>query len=348
MASGFLFFFGVVIATTVGICFAYLRARDGTRSLTPLSTPDTVDPYEIAYMRGGGNELTRVVIVSLVEQGYLEVQADVQDKTTLVPRSPWPVRFPNGDPPFSDDNLEKRISQTQTHPSARALSPMEQTVYRWFTEARTVKDVFEGSLPNELAGYSLPLEEKLQQEHLLSTDEDSHVRWTGGLVGGLVIGGAGGLRLLVGLSRDEPVGFLVLMSIAGIGWLAVVCSARRLSTLGRAYLEALQDAAAQLIASNGTQYALAAAALGMAGLENTPPRRAARRVREPGEDSGRSGDPVPRLTARGHRPDHLLRARRGRESLSPKHRSDPQLRMGSQRDGTAVQHTLPKRPPPPQ
>ena len=77
------------------------------------------------------------------------------------------------------------------------------------------------------------------------------------------------IRLCKG-TLGTPLGFLVLMSIAGIGWLAVVCSARRLSTLGRAYLEALQDAAAQLIASNGTQYALAAAVLGMAGLENTP------------------------------------------------------------------------------
>ena len=254
----FLFFFGVVVAIAVGICSGYLRAKDRTRSLMPKSAPDKVNLYEVAYMRGGENELTRVIIVSLVEQGYLEIQAGVQEGGG---------RIALGE---IGDQAEKRISQTHTPPPSGALSPTEQAVYEWFTEARTVKDVFEGHLPSELAGYCLPLEEKLQQEQFLGTDEDSGVRWTAGWVGGLIIGSVGGLRLFVGLERDEPVGFLVLMLIAGIGLLASVCRAGRLSSLGKAYLQQLQDPSAQLTASNGTQYALAAAVFGMAGLENTP------------------------------------------------------------------------------
>jgi len=58
-AIEFLVFYGVVIALVVGLCVAYLRARDRTRFMIQPSMPDRVDPYEVAYLRGAQNELTR-------------------------------------------------------------------------------------------------------------------------------------------------------------------------------------------------------------------------------------------------------------------------------------------------
>jgi uncharacterized protein (TIGR04222 family) len=43
--------------------------------MTPFrQNPGNLDPYEVAYLRGGRNEVARVVIVSLVERRILELQ----------------------------------------------------------------------------------------------------------------------------------------------------------------------------------------------------------------------------------------------------------------------------------
>jgi hypothetical protein len=110
--------------------------------------PGGVDPYEVAYLRGGRNEVARVVIVSLVERRILELQR------------------PDSGPLRSFVKGSKFIGQRSARPAIR-LSELEQAVYDWFAEPRPVGDIFRKSLPEELTPYCLPFEERLQRRQLL-------------------------------------------------------------------------------------------------------------------------------------------------------------------------------------
>ena len=119
--------------------------------MTPFhQNPGNLDPYEVAYLRGGRNEVARVVIVSLVERRILELQQP--DRGLL--RS------------FAKDS--KFVGQRPARP-AISLSELERTVYHWFDEPRQVSDVFSKSLPAEITPYCLPFEERLQRRQLLHT-----------------------------------------------------------------------------------------------------------------------------------------------------------------------------------
>jgi hypothetical protein len=117
--------------------------------MTPFyQIPGGLDPYEVAYLRGGRNEVARVVIVSLVERRLLELQQpDCGSLRGLVTGS-------------------KYIGQRAAPPGVR-LSELEQAVYDWFAEPRPVGDIFRKSLPAELTPYCLPFEERLQRRQLL-------------------------------------------------------------------------------------------------------------------------------------------------------------------------------------
>lgn len=77
----FLAFYTVFAVVTI-VVVAMLRRRrelaDGGYRGTPLH-----DPYAIAYLRGGKNELLRVTVVSLVDRGLLSVLHDRVQTTTV-------------------------------------------------------------------------------------------------------------------------------------------------------------------------------------------------------------------------------------------------------------------------
>lgn len=248
-ASEFLLFYGTAIVVVLVGAWWHLRPKGSTRSNLAPTPEGTIDPYELAYMRGGENEAARVIIVSLAEQGYLEV---------LVDRQWW----------RSD---EKTICQTSVPPEPGSLSAMETTVYDSFAEApRTGADVFASDLPQLVGSYCLGFEERLQQRGLLATEAECTHRLKAKLIGAAIIGMIGAGRLIVAIGRDEPFGFLVLTSIVGFAALAGLCRTLRLSSTGRDYLKQLQEASAQLVATNGTRYALAVALFGTSALANTP------------------------------------------------------------------------------
>jgi hypothetical protein len=114
--------------------------------------PGRVDPYEVAYLRGGRNELARVIIISLVERQLLELSTP----DTGLLRS------------FVRGTRYIRQRNPRVHP---VLSQVEQAVYGWFGEPRSTADVFRQSLPGQLSTYCLQLEERLQRQQLVNGDE---------------------------------------------------------------------------------------------------------------------------------------------------------------------------------
>ena len=69
----FLLFYAGTIVTLLVACFRSVRGVDRTIELELPRITSKVDPYEIAYLRGGENEVARVAIASLIQRGLLQI-----------------------------------------------------------------------------------------------------------------------------------------------------------------------------------------------------------------------------------------------------------------------------------
>ena len=248
-AAEFLLLYGMLIALIVALAAAYLWAGDPTRYLIP-QVQGRIDPYEVAYLRGGQNELARVVMVSLVERGLLECGSAKGLLSSVL-------------------GSTKYITQTTKRPGPGSLSTLEQEVYGWFADRRSVGEVFSDELPARLGSFCLPLEERLQQQQLLQGDDEAP-RWHVIAPGILVISAIALARIVVALQRGRPFGFLIAMCVVGVVVL-LLASKRRLTALGRAYLAQLRShLRPEAGGPEGMDYAFAAAVAGTAALANTP------------------------------------------------------------------------------
>jgi uncharacterized protein (TIGR04222 family) len=219
----FLLLYACVIAITLFVC--WLRVQpDSTsyRALPPL--PQQPDPYEIAYLRGGENEVLRLAIFSLLQRGYLQMDAAASLGTS-----------------------RQRLSQTDAAPPASALSPLERQVMAAFSTPREAKDLFQSTLPDRIAAHCAGYAQKLQVERLLLSPEENARRWQTGRLGALVIVGLGGYKLFAALTKGHHnVGFLLLMGLFALIFLAALCRSERLSPQGKEYLARLQQAFGRL------------------------------------------------------------------------------------------------------
>src|SRR5689334_6465903 len=64
---GFIIFFAVILLALVKSKFD----NTGRHAIPPI--PQNPDPFEIAYLRGGTNEVARSVIFSLLQKGFIEI-----------------------------------------------------------------------------------------------------------------------------------------------------------------------------------------------------------------------------------------------------------------------------------
>ena len=224
-ANQFLLFYGLVTAATLVVCLWKKRAFDPTVGLSVPPVSAHPDPYEIACLRGGESEVARVVIGGLVQRGYLRVNTWSDDRTT-------------------------RIEQKPEHPSTSDLSTLERTAFDWFSQSRTDRELLqEVELAQLVTSHCLVYEEKLNSEQLLAGEEVQTRVIPMGVYGGALIAALGGTRILVGLMRDQPVGFLVVMAVLGLVCLFPICAVDRLSSRGQRYLEQVQENLDELKAS---------------------------------------------------------------------------------------------------
>ena len=150
----FLLFYGVVIAVTLGIAWWMVRRYDPTADLPPPQVPYKPDPYEIAYLRGGVNEVVRAAIVSLTQRGY--------------------VRVTQGEKLFGILTPEERIERASNPPELHHLSPIEEGIYEWFSTPRTAKEIFESeSQLSEIKSSCDNYEKRLKSEQLLTSEENA-------------------------------------------------------------------------------------------------------------------------------------------------------------------------------
>jgi uncharacterized protein (TIGR04222 family) len=65
----------VIILSAVALGVARANSDRSDNLNIPAIPPDP-DPYEIAFLRGGANEVARAIIFSLIQKGFVEIVAE--------------------------------------------------------------------------------------------------------------------------------------------------------------------------------------------------------------------------------------------------------------------------------
>jgi uncharacterized protein (TIGR04222 family) len=217
----FLVLFAVVIVVVLTVCRARVRRLDTTSDLPPMPVPKQPNAYDIAYLRGGRNEVVRVLIFDLIQRGHL----------LAVEQRFW--CFSTG---------HKLVANSE-HPDLHQLSEVEQAVLQCFASPQSPRNVFRSlRIPEIVAEWCDEIDNRLCDEGLLTTpgirEQASTIRWAGSAV----IGTLGGVKLLAALVTGHTnVGFLILMGGFALFMLPVVATPPRVSSRGLIYLLGLQQ-----------------------------------------------------------------------------------------------------------
>jgi uncharacterized protein (TIGR04222 family) len=188
----FLLFYAVYAAVVYAVIhISRIRAENGYPSE---SAGLLTDPYEIAFLRGGKNEVIRVATFTLVERGILRVQ--------------------------SNDQLQMANSTE----ASLIRDPIEQGVLQLIGKQKSAKDLLTGPFPERaLALY----EQRLKRQRLLPDAAIQTARLRLVTLGLLVLWLLAGAKVAIALSRGRTnVGFLIVMALAAGAFVAF-------STLGR-------------------------------------------------------------------------------------------------------------------
>lgn len=220
---GFIIFFAVIILAIVKSQF------DKTDNLPLPAIPPNIDPYEVAYLRGGTNEVARSVIFSLLNKGFIEIDSAA---TPAV------------------------IKKTNNHNDFRNLNSIEQLAFGWLGAERQPKEVF-GSygLVEQLKVYGDSYQGRLEQQQMLTSEADrtafKPMKWAVFLL----ILALGGYKLLASVLHGYyNIIFLIIFLIAGLLIARAVAKIPRVTKLGKAYLERLQAAFDSLKYSSQAAY----------------------------------------------------------------------------------------------
>jgi uncharacterized protein (TIGR04222 family) len=213
----FLVFFGFIIFFAVIILAIVKSQFDKTNNLPLPAIPHNIDPYEIAYLRGGTNEVARSVIFSLLKKGFIEIDSSI---------------------------LPAVIKKTDNQNDFRSLAPIEQLTLGWLGAERQPKEVF-GSygLVEQLKVYADSYQGRLENQQMLTSEDDRAVfrpvKWSVYML----IAALGGYKLLASIAHGYyNIIFLICFLVAGLLIARAVAKIPRVTKLGKAYLERLQNA----------------------------------------------------------------------------------------------------------
>ena len=256
----FLGLYAVVIVLVVAEARWRSIRVDRSMELGPEPIPTKPDPVEIAYLRGGENEVTRLVVFDLIRRGCLRVEEKHNSSGKVA---------------------ETRIARTMEHREADKLSPMEVDALDYFMIGRKPEALFQaGGLASRLKRWSEPEAERLREAQLLSPWDRHGAAWRNWLGGAPMILAFGGFKFAVAMSKGKHnIAFLVIFTIVGLIALAIACKVPRLTRRGKDYMARLREAFEGLKprlaepAAPGTYdpaLVLVPAVFGVAALTGTP------------------------------------------------------------------------------
>jgi uncharacterized protein (TIGR04222 family) len=209
-------FFGFTFVSVV-ILYLLKSSVDWTAKLSTPNVPYEIDPFEIAYLRGGENELTRSVVFSLTKKGFLEI---------------------------TNEGKQSFISQAKIQPNWTELSQIERNVLTYFQVTRETKELFGNSdLTRIVSPFAVVCEAKAKQANFLTpTDVKVKTRFLAvGFAG--ITASIGFYKLLAALLHGRfNVIFLIAFIIISAVIFFLMSKTKRLSALGENYVAQLQTA----------------------------------------------------------------------------------------------------------
>ena len=245
----FLLFYAMVAAVVLVISWMTTRWMDCTSALGPPEVPLRPDPFEIAFLRGGENEVLRLAILRLMQDGLLIVTE------------------------------KKRIGQAVDKSRRNALAPMEQQVFDCFSSPRSPEQIFNSTELNRIArSICAPFRPRLEEQMLLASEGAGGPNWLLTAVSCTLIGGLGAYKLMAALAKGKHnVFFLIIMGLMAVGTCIYICRPQRITRRGRAYLRRLLDRFEPMVSrSSGSspatddQILLLVSVIGFQTLTGTP------------------------------------------------------------------------------
>lgn len=219
----FLIVYGVTIVTVLAGAAIWLRLyRSSSDDLPPLAVPESPDPHEVAYLRGGPNELIRLVVFDLLQRNYLK-----HELTSGL------LGFGR-----KDTIVAARVRQEREN-----LGSLERDVFDRFVTPRDAASLFRGDLPELIEERCQTLRERLIEDRLLSSSERQSAGIVAGLAGVAAVLGLGGYKLAVAIAKGHSnVGFLLLLTAVAVVGLFLICRNPRVTRRGKRYLDDLRTA----------------------------------------------------------------------------------------------------------
>jgi hypothetical protein len=249
-----LLFYALAIGAVILACYRSVRSADRTRHMEPMEIPDQVDPYELAYMRGGETEVTRIAIMSLLDRGLLQITRRRDwSSTALATRT----EVDRGRPPEPGElsPIEACIMKWPGFPaSGREIyqpdgTPVKPVSTQFWHKAASQHRCQSGSLPALITGLCSRYDGNLAASELLAPPEMKQLGfrlWWSGSASILVLGG---YLLAVAMAKGEPLPAVISCPMALIGVIALACACLhfpRVSRRGQAYIEQLEQVYDQL------------------------------------------------------------------------------------------------------
>jgi len=213
-----------IISTIIG--YRVLRTRhDKTARFAIPPIPVNPDPFEIAFLRGGANELARAVVFSLVQKNLLKI--------------------------LNEEKIS-RICPTNFGFERRSLKPIELTALEWFSVNREPKELFQtNGLAETLKPYYETFQARLEMQNFFPDEEMKRRNNRLTLQAFLLFAGLGAYKMFVAISNGYWNIFgIIFITIIGMFVLGIVAKLPRLTTLGKTYLERLKLAFERIKPSN--------------------------------------------------------------------------------------------------
>jgi uncharacterized protein (TIGR04222 family) len=195
-----LFYLGLVVAVLV----ALVVLRSTRESARTFPQPKLSDPYQIAFLRGGGSAAIESAVVSLVDRNVLDAGAD-------------------------------GVTCRQGTQSALFVEPLERSIVEELAVPLAPRKLWGKQFPESFSRY----ERTLSRLGLLPDAEEKSARVRDTLAAGMFLGVVAGIKIAVGLARGRSVSFLVILGVLSL--LAVVTIANpRMTRRGKNVLEDLK------------------------------------------------------------------------------------------------------------
>src|SRR5262249_52233572 len=157
----FLLLYILLCACVVGFAAWFVRSKDTSGEAGAEPIGKDLDPYEIAYLRGGSNEVVRYIAFELVHAGLLEVV------------------------PAAKKRQPATIARTASPPGT--LSPLAKIVYDFFETPHTAEQLFSSTVPKLVDTACAPIHDELVARTLLAGDAANAAARTVRLNGSLII-----------------------------------------------------------------------------------------------------------------------------------------------------------------